>query len=219
MAGGWMCLPRSTTTASGTSFAARVKAINPEAYIVGEIWHEAQRWLQGDQFDAVMNYLFTSACLGFFADGKIDPMVDGMGYAPVSELDASGFAYCLNMHAGPVRPRHQRSADEPAGQPRHSALSLHRETRSEYARLAHAGADDLSRRARVYYGDEIGLDGGKDPDSVAGISVGRSQVESGFAGLRQADVALRNKYRGPTHRQTSKWCMPWQIGGLFSRTG
>lgn len=27
----------------------RVKAVNPEAYLVGEIWHEAQRWLQGDQ--------------------------------------------------------------------------------------------------------------------------------------------------------------------------
>ncbi|MBN1284028.1 MAG: alpha-amylase, partial [Anaerolineae bacterium] len=37
-------------------FRRRVKAINPEAYIVGEIWDPAQRWLQGDQFDAVMNY-------------------------------------------------------------------------------------------------------------------------------------------------------------------
>src|SRR3990172_7458370 len=27
-------------------FRRRVRTINPEAYIVGEIWHEAQRWLQ-----------------------------------------------------------------------------------------------------------------------------------------------------------------------------
>ena len=47
-------------------FRRRVKAANPEAYIVGEIWHEAQRWLGGDQSDAVMNYLFARACLGFF---------------------------------------------------------------------------------------------------------------------------------------------------------
>ena len=39
-------------------FRQRVKAINPDAYIVGEIWHDSREWLQGDQFDAVMNYLF-----------------------------------------------------------------------------------------------------------------------------------------------------------------
>ncbi len=48
-------------------FRRTVKAANPDAYIVGEIWHEAQRWLQGDQFDAVMNYIFMWASLSFFA--------------------------------------------------------------------------------------------------------------------------------------------------------
>jgi glycosidase len=37
-------------------FRTRVKKINPEAYIVGEIWDPPARWLQGDQFDGVMNY-------------------------------------------------------------------------------------------------------------------------------------------------------------------
>ena len=36
-------------------FRRRVKDANPDAYIVGEIWGDASRWLQGDQFDAVMN--------------------------------------------------------------------------------------------------------------------------------------------------------------------
>lgn len=40
-------------------FRRRVKAVNPEAYIVAEIWEEAPEWLQGDHFDAVMNYVFT----------------------------------------------------------------------------------------------------------------------------------------------------------------
>ncbi len=43
-----------------------VKTANPEAYIVGEIPCEAQRWMAGDQFDAVMNYQITHAALGFF---------------------------------------------------------------------------------------------------------------------------------------------------------
>ena len=45
---------------------AQDKAINPDAYIVGEIWHDSRPWLQGDQFDAVMNYNFAFACDEFF---------------------------------------------------------------------------------------------------------------------------------------------------------
>jgi len=48
-------------------FRATVKEGNPEAYIVGEIWTPAQRWLQGDQFDAVMNYQFTAPVLNYTA--------------------------------------------------------------------------------------------------------------------------------------------------------
>ena len=47
-------------------FRSRVKKINPEAYIVGEIWSEAQRWLKGDQFDAVMNYPLTASLFRAF---------------------------------------------------------------------------------------------------------------------------------------------------------
>ncbi len=43
-------------------FRRRVKGGKPDAYIVGEIWEDARRWLKGDQYDAVMNYLFTKAC-------------------------------------------------------------------------------------------------------------------------------------------------------------
>jgi glycosidase len=47
-----------------------VKAAKPDAYITGELWDWAQPWLQGDQFDAVMNYRFAVACQDFFADQK-----------------------------------------------------------------------------------------------------------------------------------------------------
>ncbi|MEX2191389.1 MAG: glycoside hydrolase family 13 protein [Bacteroidota bacterium] len=45
-----------------------VKSVNPNAYIVGEIWDDASTWLQGDEFDAVMNYRFSRAVVRFFAD-------------------------------------------------------------------------------------------------------------------------------------------------------
>src|SRR5699024_3605219 len=48
-------------------FLKAVKTVKPEAYILGEIWHDAMPWLHGDQFDAVMNYPFTNSVVDFFA--------------------------------------------------------------------------------------------------------------------------------------------------------
>src|SRR5690606_35740788 len=52
------------------AFRDTVRAINPEAYLVGEVWWEdwrnrkifnARPWLEGDAFDAVMNYRWAVA--------------------------------------------------------------------------------------------------------------------------------------------------------------
>ena len=53
-------------------FRIRVRAVNPEAYIVGEVWTDSQRWLKGDMWDAVMNYQFTRACIAFFIGEGVD---------------------------------------------------------------------------------------------------------------------------------------------------
>ncbi len=52
-------------------FRKEIKAIDPEVYILGEVWHDAMPWLQGDQFDAVMNYPYTSVAIDYFAHGKV----------------------------------------------------------------------------------------------------------------------------------------------------
>lgn len=44
-----------------------VKAINPEAYLTAEICKDAAAYLQGDTFDAVMNYMWLLPALGFFS--------------------------------------------------------------------------------------------------------------------------------------------------------
>ena len=38
------------------AFRQTAKAINPDVYLVGEIWERSPGWLRGDQFDALMNY-------------------------------------------------------------------------------------------------------------------------------------------------------------------
>lgn len=46
-------------------FRQAVKAANPDCAIIGENWHNANAYLQGDQYDSIMNYAFTKACLDF----------------------------------------------------------------------------------------------------------------------------------------------------------
>lgn len=49
------------------AFHQRMLALKPDFYILGEIWHRAQAWLNGDQFSGVMNYPYT----GLIIDGII----------------------------------------------------------------------------------------------------------------------------------------------------
>lgn len=54
-------------------FRDAMTSINPEIYILGEIWTSAQSWLQGDEFSAVMNYAFTGSIIDFFAKRQTKP--------------------------------------------------------------------------------------------------------------------------------------------------
>lgn len=49
-------------------FRAALHLSNPEAYITGEEWNIAASWLLGNEWDAVMNYQFSSAVLGFWRE-------------------------------------------------------------------------------------------------------------------------------------------------------
>jgi len=132
-------------------FRKKVKRQDPDAYVVGEIWTEATSWLQGDKFDAVMNYPVRSAALEFMSK------TDG----PISAQDFAG-ALQAQLATYP----------EPALQVQFNLLGSH-----DTVRLRTAANGDI-RRARlcmtflfgwpgapvIYYGDEVGLLGGKDPE-------------------------------------------------------
>lgn len=151
-------------------FRDRIKAINPEAYIVGEIWNDARQWLDGTQFDGVMNYLFTGPTLAFTAGDRIvRPLVEGPGYFPYPALDAAGYAEkireLLDLYAWEI---HLTQLN---------LLSSH-----DTARVRSVVDDDLPSiklavllkltfpgAPSIYYGDEVGLPGGLDPDCRRGF--------------------------------------------------
>jgi neopullulanase len=146
-------------------FRRRVRAGNPEAYIVGEVWVESTRWLNhGDMWDAVMNYPFTRACLAFF----IGPMIDEDELKPTS-LYPVGPA-----DAGTFRNRIERLLEiypKPVTEVMLNLLGSH-----DMARFATLARGDLSAlrlatlfqmtypgAPSIYYGDEVGMTGGHDP--------------------------------------------------------
>lgn len=48
-------------------FRKAVKETKSDCVLIGENWHDANIYLRGDQFDSIMNYAFTKACLDFYA--------------------------------------------------------------------------------------------------------------------------------------------------------
>ena len=48
-------------------FRQRIKEVKQDAVIIGENWHDASNYLRGEQYDSIMNYAFTKACLDYFA--------------------------------------------------------------------------------------------------------------------------------------------------------
>jgi neopullulanase len=145
-------------------FRRRVHAVNPEAYIVGEVWVDAPRWLQGDMWDAVMNYQFTRACIAFFAGENVN--LDDLSRTslhPVGPTGAEAFRRAIERLVGVYHPNvtavmlnlldsHDMARFVTLANGDRSALRL-----ATLFQMTYPGAPS------VYYGDEIGMAGGHDP--------------------------------------------------------
>jgi neopullulanase len=143
-------------------FRRVVKSANPEAYICGELWKESQRWLQGDQFDAVMNYIFMSAALSFCGFDSLNPNYN-RDLLELEPLDAPAFAAEMDrMHA---------LYDWEVTQVQLNLLDSHDTARALWIlsddiaalRLCVLLQMTLPGAPCIYYGDEVGLSAGDDP--------------------------------------------------------
>ena len=73
-------------------FRQRVRKKNPDAYIVSEIWTLSPEWVQGDQFDAHMNYPFTEAIVNFAGQNHISEKIsEHPEFQPQQNFDAVAF--------------------------------------------------------------------------------------------------------------------------------
>lgn len=54
------------------NYRKAIKNANEDVILIGENWHDAYSNLRGDQYDGIMNYSFTKACLDYFAKDKFN---------------------------------------------------------------------------------------------------------------------------------------------------
>ncbi|MBK8934457.1 MAG: DUF3459 domain-containing protein [Chloroflexi bacterium] len=147
-------------------FRRRCHAVNPEAYIVGELWQDARRWLQGDQFDAQMNYQFTRLAYGFLLGKAMDQSeAQHTGYGRMRPLSAPRFAAELDSLFNQTYHREivlaQMNMLGSHDTPRVLTVAAGDKTAVHLLFLLQMTAPGAPN---VYYGDEIGLPGGGDPD-------------------------------------------------------
>ena len=148
-------------------FCNRVRLINPEAYLLGEIWEEAPQWLTGDRFDAVMNYPLALAILGFVGGDHLDNAIiagqvnyrrglvalDGPRFGAELEhlmtaLEPDVIAAQFNLLGSHDTPR---ARSVMGGDPARLHLAM-------LLQLTLPGAPS------IYYGDELAMAGAADPD-------------------------------------------------------
>ncbi|MFB3895272.1 MAG: alpha amylase N-terminal ig-like domain-containing protein [bacterium] len=150
-ANGWrMDVPNEIPHEFWKLFRKETKSVDPNAYLVSEIWDNAYSWLSGDEFDATMNYRFRNTLLAFFAQDALD--VDSfLGQLGQIRADYPLQAYqCLfNLMGSHDVPRVLTLCNENTAKQKLIALF----------QLTYPGTPV------IYYGDEIGMTGQRDPDN------------------------------------------------------
>ena len=181
-------------------FRDRVKAINPEAYIVGEVWSNCVQWLDGTQFDGVMNYLFTGPTIAFTAGDRVDiDQVKDRDYEPYPAISAVEYGQkmqeLLQLYPWEIQLTQLNLLDS-HDTARVLSIAQGDEASVELATLllmTFPGAPS------IYYGDEVGLPGKLDPDSRRGFPHGRCMQRPYLPDNRvleyhQQLIAIRNEY-------------------------
>jgi len=160
-------------------FRHTVRSVNSEAYLLGEIWDGNPRWVSPGHFDGLMHYPLRSAIFDYLA-GK---------------LDGAGFTGQVQEQMGRYSQKNVFAM--------YLLLGSHDTERALTAlggnldklRLAYLLLFSFPGAPAVYYGDEVGLEGGKDPDCRRAFSWDESTWNTELrAWLRQLIAHRRGSF-------------------------
>ncbi len=125
-----------------------LKALKPDFYILGELWHDSTPWLRGDEYDSVMNYPFQDGINDFWMDTR-KTSVD-FEYA---------INHCYSLYMKQVNDVLFNLLDS------HDTIRLVTKLKSIpqfYQQLVILFT--MPGTVCIYYGTEIAMEGGRDPD-------------------------------------------------------
>jgi cyclomaltodextrinase / maltogenic alpha-amylase / neopullulanase len=181
---GWrLDVAKEVDHATWRAFRSAVRAVRPDALLIGEVWTTGLPWLRGDQFDSVMNYPWREATLDFAGRAGHD------GRAFLDAIDRVRAAY-----------------PEATLDVLYNLIGSHDEDRpltaldGDVAGAAFAAGliFALPGIVSIYYGDEVGMAGGNGHDNRNGMAWEEArqdrsllEVYRGLGRLRRQHPALR----------------------------
>lgn len=154
-----------------------VKSANPDAYLVGEIWTAEPKWVGDKHFDGLMNYPLREALLEFLNGGflTISGFMDKA--EALLNLYPRENAYAMFLMLG----THDTER----------LLTLLKDVNKVI--LAFSFLLGFPGAPAVYYGDEIGLKGGKDPECRGAFPWAKDQWQNDLRSAVQSMILARKR--------------------------
>jgi cyclomaltodextrinase / maltogenic alpha-amylase / neopullulanase len=156
-------------------FRQIVKSANREAYTFGEIWDADPRWANDTHFDGLMNYPVKDALIKLLMDretvGQFSEKVDGLFKTYPQE----------NLYAMYV----------PLGSHDTERILTALEGNFDKLKLAYLFQFAFPGAPAIYYGDEVGLEGGRDPECRAAFPWDPAQWKGDLQPWVRELIALR----------------------------
>jgi len=156
-----------------------LKAVKSGIVLIGEIFDEASSWLCGDQFDSVINYQLKALINDLFAFRSIDADLF---------LQRIG-RYLMNLKSGVLN--NMVNVISTHDTPRFLTLCGGCEKRFELATVFQFTFPGVPM---IYYGDEIGMKGGDDPDCRKPMVWDNNKWNMKFLSLYKFLTDLRHKH-------------------------
>ena len=165
-------------------FRDSVKAMNDgEVVIIGEIWDDATKYLLGDMYDSVMNYMFRNAVTAFAMGTSSEQTMKELEklrerypeeafYAMMNLVGSHDTSRILSFLDGIGDDRADKTPE--GAYPTYestSDLAKNRQFLVAFLQFTYPGAPT------IYYGDELGMVGSDDPDDRRAMEWGQGNQE------------------------------------------
>lgn len=181
-------------------FRETVKAIKPEVYILGEIWHDSMPWLRGDQFDAVMNYPFKTNLFNLLVNESINSTQFVENITRVYyNYPKNVFDYTFNLVGSHDTARLLTECDDNIGKVKQIFTLL----------LTFMGTPC------IYYGDEIGLTGGQDPGCRKCMDWDESTHNLDLKNHIKELISIRKQEKLLANEGSVRFILPTTENGIF----